>query len=123
MYLPPERTARVFNCVVLRPVLGSVTAKQDRCAPDTIGGNIRSHRSLVPNTTTGLSPNTLISPRGAPDCPAPNSTIARIMIAASDMQRPEPPYSSGMQMPSQPAPASARWKSAGEPPSLSFFHQ
>jgi hypothetical protein len=35
--------------------------------------------------------------------PAPDSAIVRIMIAASVMPRPEPPYSSGMQMPSQPA--------------------
>ena len=37
--------------------------------------------------------------------PAPDSEIVRIMIAASVMPRPEPPYCSGMQMPSQPASA------------------
>jgi hypothetical protein len=41
MYLSPLRTARVFSCVVLRPVLGSVTAKQDLSAPSTIGGSMR----------------------------------------------------------------------------------
>src|ERR1700679_2920133 len=107
MYLSPLRTARVFNWVVLRPVLGSVTAKQDLCAPETIGGNILSHCSLVPNTTTGLSPNTLICTAEAPDMPAPDSDIVRIMIAASRTPRPEPPCSSGMQMPSQPAPANS----------------
>ena len=66
MYLSPERTARVFSCVVLRPVLGSVTAKQDRCVPSTIGGSIRWHCSSVPNTTTGLSPNTFICTAEAP---------------------------------------------------------
>ena len=35
--------------------------------------------------------------------PAPDSEIVRMMIAASVMPRPEPPYSSGMQTPSQPA--------------------
>ena len=39
---------------------------------------------------------------------APDSAIACIMIAASVMPRPAPPYSSGMAMPSQPACASAR---------------
>src|SRR5665213_2647919 len=101
MYLSPFRTARVFNCVVLRPVLGSVTAKQDLSAPETIGGSMRRHCSAVPNTTTGLSPNTFICTADAPDMPAPDSEIARIMIAASDMPRPEPPYSSGIQIPSQ----------------------
>ena len=37
----------------------------------------------------------------------------RILIAASVIPSPDPPYSSGIQMPSQPASASARWKSAG----------
>ena len=84
---------------------------------------MRVHCSSVPNTTTGLSPNTFMCTAEAPDMPAPDSAIVRIMIAASVMPRPEPPYSSGMQMPSQPASASARWKSAGKPPSLSFFSQ
>ena len=35
--------------------------------------------------------------------PAPDSEIARIMIAASMIPRPAPPNSSGIQMPSQPA--------------------
>ena len=74
---------------------------------------MRVHCSLVPNTTTGLSPNTFMCTAEAPDMPAPDSAIVRIMIAASVMPSPEPPYSSGMQMPSQPASASARWKSAG----------
>ena len=43
----------------------------------------------------------------APDMPAPDSEIVRMMIAASVMPRPEPPYSSGMQTPSQPASAIA----------------
>ena len=113
MYLSPLRTARVFNCVVLSPVLGSVTAKQDLSRPSMIGGSMRVHCSLVPKTTTGLSPNTFMCTAEAPDMPAPDSEIVRIMIAASVMPSPDPPYSSGMQMPSQPASASARWKSAG----------
>src|SRR6202012_4392022 len=110
MYLSPLRTARVLSCVVLRPVLGSVTAKQDLSAPEMIGGNMRRHCSDVPNTTTGLSPNTFMCTAEAPDMPAPDSEMVRIMIAASVIPRPEPPYSSGIQMPSQPASASARWK-------------
>ena len=74
---------------------------------------MRPHCSGVPNTTTGFSPNTFICTADAPDIPAPDSEIVRIMIAASVIPKPEPPYSSGMQMPSQPASASALWKSAG----------
>ena len=35
-YRSPLRTARVLSCVVLRPVFGSVTAKQDRSLPSTM---------------------------------------------------------------------------------------
>ena len=59
----------------------------------------------------------------APDSPAPDCAIACIMIAASVTPRPEPPYSSGMQMPSQPASAKALWKSCGKPPSRSLVSQ
>ena len=59
--------------------------------PSTIGGSIRRHCSSVPNTTTGLSPNTFMCTAEAPDMPAPDSAIVRIMIAASTMPRPEPP--------------------------------
>src|SRR5580704_8520512 len=107
----------------IEPVLGSVTTKQDFSVPSAIPGSMRLHCSLVPNTTTGLSPNTFIWVAEAPDMPTPDSAIVRIMIAASTKPRPEPPYTSGMQMPSQPASASALWKSAGKPPSLSFFSQ
>ena len=44
----------------------------------------------------------------APDMPAPVSATVSIMIAASLMPRPAPPYSVGMAMPSQPASAIAR---------------
>ncbi|MGY4285683.1 hypothetical protein ACVWXO_004903 [Bradyrhizobium sp. LM2.7] len=76
---------------MLRPVLGSVTAKQAFSRPSTIGGSMRLRCSSVPNTTTGLSPNTLMCTADAPDMPAPDSAIVRIMIAASMMPRPEPP--------------------------------
>ena len=56
----------------------------------------------------------------APESPAPVPAIVCIMSAASVMPRPAPPYASGMAMPSQPASASARWKSSGKPPSRSF---
>ena len=59
----------------------------------------------------------------APDMPAPDSAMACIMMAASVMPSPEPPYASGMAMPSQPASASALWKSCGKPPSLSLASQ
>ena len=43
----------------------------------------------------------------APESPAPEPDTASIMMAASAMPRPEPPYSVGMAMPSQPAAAMA----------------
>ena len=44
----------------------------------------------------------------AADMPAPDWAIVCIMIAASVMPRPAPPYASAMRMPSQPPSASAR---------------
>ena len=79
--------------------------------------------SSVPNTTTGLSPKMFMCSAEAPDKPAPDCAIACIISAASVMPRPEPPYSSGMAMPSQPASANALWKSCGKPPSRSFCSQ
>ncbi len=43
----------------------------------------------------------------APDIAAPDSATACIMIAASVMPRPAPPYASGIAIPSQPASAIA----------------
>ncbi|MOA43097.1 hypothetical protein D3C78_1652160 [compost metagenome] len=59
----------------------------------------------------------------APDMPAPEALMVCIINAASVMPRPEPPYSSGMQMPSQPDSASAACSSNGKPPSRSFCSQ
>ena len=39
--------------------------------------------------------------------PAPDSAMARIMIVASVTPSPDPPYSCGMQIPSQPSRAKA----------------
>ncbi len=44
----------------------------------------------------------------APENPAPEREIVCIMSAASVMPSPDPPYSSGMAMPSQPACAKSR---------------
>ncbi len=44
----------------------------------------------------------------APEKPAPDAAMVPIITAASAMPRPEPPYASGMQTPSQPSSASAR---------------
>jgi hypothetical protein len=64
--------------------------------------------SAVPNLTTGLSPKMFMCSAEAPESPAPDAATACIMIAASVTPSPLPPYSSGMQMPSQPALAKAR---------------
>ena len=77
----------------------------------------------VPKSTTGFNPKMFRCTAEAPDMPAPDSLIACIMIAASVMPRPEPPYSSGMQMPSQPSRASAWWSSCGKSPARSFSSQ
>ena len=68
---------------------------------------MRCFCSFVPNTTTGLSPKMFMWIADAPDIPAPDWAIACIITAASEMPSPEPPYASGMQMPSQPPLASA----------------
>ena len=59
--------------------------------------------SSLPNTTTGLSPKMFMCSAEAPDKPAPDSAMACIISAASVTPRPAPPYSSGMQTPSQPS--------------------
>lgn len=89
--------------VVLRPVLGSVTAKQDFTLPPAMGGSMRRFCSSLPNTTTGISPNTLMWMLDAPLMQAPDSATACIMMAASCTPRPAPPYACGMASPSQPA--------------------
>jgi hypothetical protein len=92
---------------VFKPVLGSVTAKQARCLPWMSGGSMRAFCSSVPNTTTGLSPKMFMCTADAPEKPAPDSAIACIITAASEMPRPAPPNASGMAMPSHPSLASA----------------
>ena len=79
--------------------------------------------SSLPNTTTGLSPKMFMCSAEAPDMPAPDSAMVCIRIAASVTPRPAPPYCCGMQMPSQPSSAKARWKSCGKPPALSLASQ
>ena len=48
--------------------------------------------------------------------PPPQAATSFIIVIASVTPRPEPPYASGMVMPSQPPSAIARWKSAGNAP-------
>ena len=79
--------------------------------------------SGVPNTTTGFKPKMFMCTADAPEKPAPDSAMACIITAASVMPRPEPPYSSGIAMPSQPSLASAWCSSDGKPPCLSFLSQ
>ena len=50
----------------------------------------------------------------APVIPAPDSAMVCIIIAASEIPRLEPPYSTGMQIPSQPSFASAEWSLEGK---------
>ena len=116
-------SAFVLICFVLSPVFGSVTAKHARSLPAISGGSQRFFCSSLPNTTTGFRPKMFMCTAEAPEKPAPDSAIACIMIAASVMPSPAPPYASGMAMPSQPSLANAWWKSAGKPPSRSRFSQ
>lgn len=109
--------------VVLRPVFGSVTAKQVLTSPRAIGGSMRCFWASLPNTTTGLSPNTLMCTAEAPDIPAPEREMVCIITAASAIDSPEPPYCSGMQMPSQPSLARLSANAVGKPPSRSRSSQ
>ncbi len=123
MYLSPFFSARVRMRVVLRPVLGSVTAKHARSLPAMRFGSMRFFWSSVPKTTTGFRPKIFMCTADAPEKPAPDSAIVCIMIAASVIPSPAPPCDSGIAMPSHPSRASAWWSSDGNPPSLSFFNQ
>ena len=58
--LEARRRAKVNMCVVSRTTSGSVTPKQERCAPRISGRSIRAFRSSVPKPTTGCSPKMLI---------------------------------------------------------------
>ena len=57
---------------------------------------------------TGRSPKMFMWIAEAPLIPAPEAAMVRIMIAASVMPSPAPPYRSGVAMPSQPPSAMAR---------------
>ena len=107
----------------IEPVFGSVTAKQATSSRLMMGGSQRRFCSSVPKATTGLSPNILIAIEAKPALAAPVSVIACTMVAASVMPRPEPPYSSGMAMPSQPASAIASQNASGNTPSVSRSSQ
>jgi hypothetical protein len=75
---------------------------------------MRAFCSAVPNTTTGIGPKMFICTADAPVMPAPDCAMACIITAASATPSPAPPTASGMQMPSQPSSAIARWKSCGK---------
>ncbi len=59
----------------------------------------------------------------APEVPAPEAQTSWSMIVASVTPRPEPPYSSGMIIPSQPAWAKVLTQSHGYSAFLSFSSQ
>ena len=59
----------------------------------------------------------------APEVPAPAAQISWSISVASVTPRPEPPYASGMIMPSQPACANARTQSVGYSALRSFSSQ
>ena len=98
----------VLIWVVFKPAFGSVTAKHALCSPRISGGSMRIFCASLPNTMTGRSPKMFMWMAEAPPIPAPDAAIVRIMIAASVMPNPEPPYFSGVAMPSQPPSAIAR---------------
>ncbi len=68
---------------------------------------MRAFCACVPNTTTGLSPKMFMCTADAPDIAAPDWATACIMIAASVIPSPDPPYSCGMHIPRNPSAASA----------------
>ena len=88
--------------VVSRPALGSVTAKQAFPRRAISGGSMRAFCSSVPKRPPVQAEDVHVDRRAPLTARRPDSAIACIMIAASVMPRPAPPYSSGMAMPSQP---------------------
>src|SRR3546814_16554350 len=69
---------------------------------------MRCFCSSVPNCTTGFQPKIFIWTAEAPLSPAPDWLIGCILIAASVIPKPHPPYSPVIQIPSQPSPAQRR---------------
>ena len=74
---------------------------------------MRCFCSVVPNTTTGLSPKMLMWIAEAPDIAAPDSATACIMIAASVMPRPGAAVFLG-HGDAEPGPRPSRRKIVGE---------
>jgi len=68
---------------------------------------MRRFCSSVPNTTTGLSPKMFMCTAEQPVMAAPEAATVCIIIVASVIPSPAPPYASGMAMPSQPPSAIA----------------
>jgi hypothetical protein len=98
--------------VVSSPVSGSVTAKQALFSPRANGGSQAFFCASVPKCTTGSRPKMFMWMVDAAAWP-PHSATVRRNSAASRTPRPEPPYCSGMQMPSQPPLATASKNSLG----------
>jgi len=98
---PPRRTARVRRLVVSSPESGSLTPNATFIRPATMSGRLSCFISGEPCLTTTLVPKTFMCTVLAALRPPPRA-MASIITAASEMPRPDPPYSVGMATPSQP---------------------
>ena len=105
--------------VVSVPASGSVMPNDTCSLPSAAFGRKRRFCSSLPCLTIGSSPNsptcTVVPALRAPPLPVTSSSSR----AASWTPAPPPPYSSGMQMPIQPASAIVSWKSHGNSWSMS----
>ena len=117
------RTARVDRLVVSSPASGSVTPKHILSWPEIRRGISFCFCASVPNRASGMGPKMFRCSALAPEKPAPLSATACMAMAASVRPRPEPPNSTGMAAPSQPASAMAVTKASGKSPVSSVRRQ
>src|SRR5207245_11285504 len=85
------------------PAFGSVTPNDMTISPVAIRGRYLRLSASEPCLITGIGGNREKWMGEAPVVPAPEAQTSWSLIGASVAQRPEPAYSSGMDLPSQPA--------------------
>jgi len=108
---PSFLTALVLSLVVSEPVVGSVTPMDwMRSSPLAMRGRNFSFCACEPPRTMAFI--TYICPWQAPELP-PERLISSMMTEASAMDRPEPPYSCGINAAIQPALVSASTNASG----------
>src|SRR5216117_3599957 len=105
------------------PAFGSVTPNDMTISPVAIRGRYLRLSASEPCLITGIGGNREKWIGEAPEVPAPEAQTSWSMIVASVTPRPEPPYASGMIIPSQPAFPKAFTQSHGYSAFLSLSSQ